>query len=377
MKISNPFVIYGYVSPEYFCDRTEETSSVISALQNGRNLTLMSPRRMGKTGLIRNAFHHIAEQNTDVMCFYMDIYATNTLADFVKVFGETVLGKLDSVGQKTIGVLTNVLTHCRITYTNDVLLGGGKVTLKFDKDDAPATLAQIFAYLGQAERECFIAIDEFQQIEEYPEENVEALLRTYVQQYPMLHFIFSGSKSHMMSAMFDSPKRPFYRSTEKVHLNVIPEKAYYDFAARHLATNMTVLPEEIFHDIYQLFCGHTWYMQYMLNKLYELSPAVVDKEAVEQCLRKIVESNTEDYQRLLRILTSNQQQLLRAIASEGTVSAINSSAFINKYSLKGSSSVNKALAFLIDNEFVYRYEHGYEVYDRFMALWLVSRGQTP
>lgn len=370
MNISNPFVIYGYVSPEYFCDRTEETSSVISALQNGRNLTLMSPRRMGKTGLIHNAFHHITEQNPDAMCFYMDIYATAALADFVKVFGETVLGKLDSVGQKTKGVLSSVLTHCRITYSNDVLLGGGKVTLKFDKDDAPATLAQIFAYLGQSGKECFIAIDEFQQIAEYPEENVEALLRTYVQQYPMLHFIFSGSKSHMMSTMFDSPRRPFYRSTEKVHLGVIPEEAYCEFAARHLSKTMAVLPKDVFHDIYQQFGGHTWYMQYVLNKLYELSPAVVDKDAVTHCVRSIVESNIEDYQRLFRLLTSNQQQLLSAIACEGTVSAINASAFINKYGLKGSSSVNKALAFLLDNEFVYQYNDGYEVYDRFMALWL-------
>lgn len=370
MKISNPFVVYGYVSPEYFCDRETETRTVVSALRNARNLTLMSPRRMGKTGLIRNAFYRIEEENPDALCFYMDIYATKSLADFVKMFGETVLGKLDGVGQKTMGMLTDVLTHCKITYTNDLLLGGGKVTLSFDKDDAPATLAQIFAYLGQSEQECFIAIDEFQQIGEYPEDNVEALLRTYVQQFPLLHFVFSGSKSHMMSAMFDSPKRPFYRSTEKVHLGVIPEAAYYEFASRHLAKTMTVLPEESFHIIYEQFCGHTWYMQYVLNKLYELSPAIVDSEAIAHCIRSIVESNNEDYQRLFRFLTTNQQQLLMAIASEGTVPAINSSAFINKYSLKGSSSINKALAFLLDNEFVYRYEAGYEVYDRFMNLWL-------
>ena len=70
------------------------------------------------------------------------------------------------------------------------------------------------------------------------------------------------------------------------------------------------------------------------------------------------------------MLTYNQQQLLRAIAHEGTVSSINASAFINKYNLKGTSSVNKALAYLIDNEFVYRYEEGYQVYDRFMNIWL-------
>lgn len=370
MNINNPFVIYGYVSPEYFCDRKEETESIISALRNGRNITLMSPRRIGKTGLIRNAFHHITERYPDAICFYMDIYATESLADFVKIFGETVLGKLDSVAQKTVSALTNILSHCKISYSNDILMGNNKITLQFEKEDATVTLAEIFAYLGQSEKECFIAIDEFQQIMDYKETNIEALLRTYVQQYPLLHFIFSGSKNHMMSVMFDSPRRPFYRSTEKVPLHVIPEEPYYEFASKHLNSTMTVLPKEAFHFIYENFGGHTWYMQYVLNKLYEKSPAVVDSDIIRQCIAEIVRSNTEDYQRLYRLLTSNQQQLLRAIASEGSVSAINSSSFIKKYTLKGSSSVNKALAYLMENEFVYRYEEGYQVYDRFMTLWL-------
>lgn len=226
MRIYNPFVVYGYISPEYFCDREYETESMITALLNARNITLMSPRRMGKTGLIHNTFHHITDRYPEATCFYIDIYATESLADFVKLFGETVLGKLGNIAQKTIGTLTNILTHCKISYSNDIVLGGRKITLQFEKEDATATLNDIFTYLGQSDRECFIAIDEFQQIQEYPEQNIEALLRTYVQQYPLLHFIFSGSKSHMMSAMFYSPKRPFYRSSEKVPLHVIPEKSY-------------------------------------------------------------------------------------------------------------------------------------------------------
>lgn len=370
MMLNNPFVIYGYVSSDYFCGREEETEELISALRNGRNITLMSPRRMGKTGLIYNAFQRIGERYPDAKCFYMDIYATQSMADFVKVFGETVLGKLDNVIDKTAGVLTSVLTYCKISYSNDYLSGGGKVTLQFEKDDADVTLSEIFAYLGKTEHECFIAIDEFQQIAEYEDNNMEALLRTYVQRYPQLHFVFSGSKSHMMSSMFDSPRRPFYRSTEKLPLAVIPEDTYYAFASQKLSQTMTVMSEDVFHKIYDMFCGHTWYIQYVLNKIYEKSPAVVDDEIIGKCVCEIVNRNTEDYQKLYRLLTSNQQQLLMAIAKEGNVPAINASAFISKYRLKGTSSVNKALANLIENEFVYQYEEGYQVYDRFMTLWL-------
>lgn len=109
-KIVNPFIVYGYVSPEYFCDRKEETSKLISALRNGRNVTLMSPRRMGKTGLIHNAFHHIEEEYPDAACFYMDIFSTSSLKDFVMLFGKTVIGKVDTIPQKAMSAVNTFLT---------------------------------------------------------------------------------------------------------------------------------------------------------------------------------------------------------------------------------------------------------------------------
>ena len=86
-KIDNPFVMYGYVGPEYFCDRKDETQTLIESLLNGGNVTLMSQRRMGKTGLILNAFHQLKEQHPEVACFYVDIFATRSLSDFVAKIG--------------------------------------------------------------------------------------------------------------------------------------------------------------------------------------------------------------------------------------------------------------------------------------------------
>ena len=79
----NPFVLTGYVSHDYFCDREQETQKLISALQNGRNITLISPRRMGKTGLIRHVFHHM-EANKSAKCYYVDLYKTDSLVSLVE-----------------------------------------------------------------------------------------------------------------------------------------------------------------------------------------------------------------------------------------------------------------------------------------------------
>lgn len=111
-------------------------------------------------------------------------------------------------------------------------------------------------------------------------------------------------------------------------------------------------------------------MQYMLNRLYEQPQALIDEVLVEDCLQHIIFSEIDSYQLLYGMLTENQATLLRAIAREKVVPAINSVTFIKKYRLKGSSSINAALRFLMNKEYVFKSEEGYRVYDRFMELWL-------
>lgn len=369
-RIANPFLVYGYISPEYFCDREEETQKLISALKNGRHITLMSPRRMGKTGLIKNAFYHIQQQETEAACFYMDIFSTSCLNDFIILFGQTVIGKLDTPSQKALTTLTGFFKSCRLIYSNDPLNGTPQVTLDFQPAQAQATLKEIFDYLEHSGKECYIAIDEFQQITEYPEKGVEGLLRSFIQFLPHVHFIFSGSKQHIMNDIFSSAKRPFYRSTEKMALQPIPAENYLSFAQSWMKKGGKQLDKFLFMQIYERFEGHTWYMQYMLNRLYEQSNSSIEEKTIDVCLADIIQSEIDSYQQLYGMLTENQSTLLRAIAREKIVTGINSSVFIGKYKLKGSSSVNTALKVLIDKEYVYKSDKGYQVYDRFMELWL-------
>lgn len=369
-KISNPFLIYGYENPDYFCDRVTETAALISALRNGRNVTLMSPRRMGKTGLIMNSFYQIRQQDENARCFYLDVFSTKNIPDFVSLFGKTVIGQLDSSIQKISATFVEIFRSCKLVFTADPISGMPQVSLNFHPQEAENTLREIFDYLQRSGKECFIAIDEFQQVAEYPEKGFEALLRSYIQFCPNVHFVFSGSKQHLMSQIFDDPSRPFYRSTEKMQLHPLDQNVYYAFAQKHLNAKNILLTTESFAEIYSQLSGHTWYIQYLLNKIYEIAPAVVDQQAIQEGLRSILLSETDMYQRLYDGLTRNQAQLLVAIAKEVNVASINGNAFVKKYNLKGTSSINKALKHLIDKEFVFKDQNGYSVYDRYMALWL-------
>lgn len=145
MKPNNPFLISGYYSPEFFCDREQETVTILDALHNGRNVTLIAPRRMGKTGLIRHAFYRLKEKQPDIVTFYMDIYSTQSLGDFVRLFAGTVLGQLDSVPQKALSRISQFIRSCRPVFTFDELTGVPKVTIDVAPAEEENTLKEIFS----------------------------------------------------------------------------------------------------------------------------------------------------------------------------------------------------------------------------------------
>ncbi len=373
MKPNNPFLISGYYSPEFFCDREQETRTILDALHNGRNVTLTAPRRMGKTGLIRQVFYRLKEQQPDIVTFYLDIYSTQSLGDFVRLFAGTVLGQLDSAPQKALSRISRFVRSCRPVFTFDELTGVPKVTIDVAPAEEENTLKEIFEYLGSSDKRCYVAIDEFQQIAEYQETGVEALLRSHIQFLPNVNFIFAGSRQHLMQEMFTSSKRPFYQSTQLLTIGAIQQDEYAGFATGHFAAHGVKLPQEVFNTIYEKYEGHTWYVQCLLNRLYGYDRDV-DMELVSYATEQILAEYSYIYADLLKAYSSGQVRLLKAIAKEGCVKEVLAGDFISTYGLRAASSVSAAMKKLLENELVYQTADGYIIYDRFMGEWLRRQG---
>lgn len=370
----NPFLVAGYFSPEYFCDRETETAKIISALDNDRNISLMSPRRLGKTGLIHHVFYNIMKTDTNVACIYFDIFSTQNLNDFVRIFAESVLGKIDEGIEKTMKQFVAYFKSFRPVLTYDSLTGTPEVSVKIDPENVNSSLQEVFAYLKQSNKRCYIAIDEFQQVANYPENGTEALLRSYIQFLPNVKFIFSGSRLHLMNEIFLSAKRPFYQSTQILSLGTVVPDVYFLFAGKHFQENGFKISRECFDYIYAMFEGHTWYIQMILNRLYEYREDIISNDLVNYSIRELLEENAYSYQELLNAYSAVQVNLLRAVAKEKIVPQINSGDFISGYRLKNASSVSRSLSKLIENELIYKTEKGYVVYDRFLSIWLEKEG---
>ena len=366
MKLDNPFLTRGYAGPEYFCNRVAETQQLVSAISNGRDVTLVAPRRYGKTGLVHNAFRVLEKDHVTV---YLDIFAIEDLASFVQAFSSAVVGKLDSATERVGRKLISFFKSCRPTMTPQED-GSFEFSFNLAPSQAKATLRDTFDYIASRKRKVAIAIDEFQQIREFPEKGVEALLRSYIQFVPNAHFIFAGSKKHMMDAMFVSPKGPFYQSTQLMALGPIEAGKYEDFAARFFRGDRRDFEPKAFRHLYNRFDGITWYIQAVLNRIWAHGGGLDSAKRVDAAVEELVSEAEPFYFDLLRSQTSAEQSILKAVGREGTVESISAGDFIRRNTLPAASTVRSAAAKLKERDLLYRTDSGYVVYDRFFGTWL-------
>lgn len=368
--LKNPFVVYGYKGPEYFCDRMQETQKMISALENERNITLVSPRRMGKTGLIHHVFHTLGEQEPEVRCFYMDLLQTKNLEQMVQLFALNIIGQLDSPTQNVLRRISDVFSAWRPVLEFDPVSGYPSVSLDIRPHEGERTLKQIFEYMRLSDKRCYVAIDEFQQILNYENSNVEAMLRSYIQFLPNVYFIFAGSRQHVLEQMFTSVNRPFFQGAQLMTLRNIPEPTYYSFAQAFYEKQGRTLTEDVFSYIYNKVDGITWYIQALLNRMYENRDEEMGVALADAVLKDIVEEQSGVFSSYYQPLTVIQGQLIKAVAKEHLVKSPYAVDFLQRYGLGAPSSVRTALQSLIDKELIYPSPEGYVVYDRFFGEWL-------
>ena len=369
-NLNNPFVTYGYKGAKYFCDRQRETEKVMSGLENERNITLIAPRRIGKTGLIHHVFAQIQEQHPEVKCFYIDIFATKNLTQLVQLLAHQVIGKLDSPTHAALRKVSDFFASFRPTMTFDANSGLPTFSLDIAENEQEQTLQRIFEYMKNSGRRCYVALDEFQQITEYPESGTEALLRSYIQFLPNVYFIFAGSQQHMMTDMFLSAKRPFYQSSQIVTLDEIDENEYYNFSSNFFREIDAEFPVEVFHYLYDKLEGQTWYLQATLNRVYATKPKAIALQDIDDAIDQLINEQATAFENYYSSLTDNQCDLLLAIAREGKVASPMANSFLKKHRLKAASSVKTALTALTERQLVYLYRGNYIVYDRFFAMWL-------
>lgn len=370
-KVGNPFVTTGYAGAEYFCDREKETEDIIRFLTNGNNVALISPRRYGKSDLLRHCFAQ-RDISDNYYTFIVDIYSTKSVAEMVGKLGSAILETLKPKGKKVWERFLAVLSSVRSGISFDIN-GQPSWTMSVGDIHSPtATLDEIFNYLQHADRPCLVVIDEFQQITKYGDPNIEAEIRTHVQYCSNAHFVFSGSRRQLMGSIFTSPARPFYQSVTLYHLNCIPQKKYTEFCVSHFMKRGKTLNEDVVECLYEQFDGVTYYMQRVMNELFSKTKTgdVCVKDDVAGAVDEIIAISSTIYEDLMYQLPEKQSRVLIAVAKDGSATNVTGGSFTKRHGLTSPNSVKSAIPVLEDKGLLTHDKGIYKVYDLFFSIWL-------
>ena len=371
-KTANPFIVAGRIAPEYFCDRVAESARLVKVVTNGNNLVIISPRRMGKTGLIQFCYDK-PEIEKEYYTFFIDILHTSSLREFTYLLGKEIYETLIPRSRKMARLFMQAMKSISGKFGFDPASGLPTFNLELGDIERPEyTLDEIFRYLDNADRRCIVAIDEFQQIAKYPEQNVEALLRTYIQRQANCNFIFAGSERHMMQEMFSSAARPFYNSADMMELKAIPKEIYVAFVTGHFKKCQRRIEPGDVEKVYDLFKGHTYYIQKAFNEAFADTPA--GSECTTDTLQRAIEAMVVSHDTIFREILSNvpekQKALLYAIAREGEAERITSADFIRRHSLTSASSVQSAMKKLLEKDMITETGKVFSVTDKLFGMWI-------
>lgn len=371
-KIKNPFIVTGKIEPEYFCDRVNESNRLIKSVSNGNNLVVISPRRMGKTGLIQFCYDK-PEIAKEYYTFFIDILHTSSLREFTYLLGRTIYDALLPRSRKMASLFIQTIKSISGKFGFDPITNMPTFNLELGDIERPEyTLEEIFHYLAKADKPCIIAIDEFQQIAKYPEKNIEALLRTHIQKLSNSNFIFAGSERHLMQEMFTSSARPFYHSSDILELKAIPSEIYVPFVVKHFEKRNKKISVENVDWVYTLFKGHTYYIQRTFNEAFAdtVEDEECSKEIITSAIDNMINANDTIFREILSNIPEKQKPLLYAIARDGEADRITSSEFIKKHSLASASSVQSAAKKLLERDIITQLNKKYSVTDKLFAMWI-------
>ncbi len=371
--MKNPFPITGYHGPEYFCDRKDELKQFRDAVFAGRHTTVLALRRMGKTALLKHFFQSLSSRQFHLV--YADLMPTMSLKDLnnellsalVRAFPEKT-----TMGRK----IWQWVKSLRPTLTFDPYTGLPTISVSIEQlEENFRTIADLLKLMDESGKKTVIALDEFQQITQYPERQTEAWLRAQIQQLNNTVFIFSGSQQTILQEMFLSAKRPFYASSQLLALSYIANDAYVLFIQQHFATGKKEIGEREIEILLTWCRGHTYYVQTLCNRLYGRSEQAISESIIRQEMHQLLREQEPLYFTYRDLMTGPQWNLLRSIAKEDKLYAPTASAFIRKHRLGGAATIKRSLATLLGNEMVFQAtdvngKRYYQVYDVFLSRWL-------
>ncbi len=366
---NNPFVLNGYQGKKYFCDRETDLQVLLNHVENDRNVVLFAWRRMGKSALMHRFFEEL-EDGVQYETIYVDFLATHKVEEAINAIAIAIYEKFGKTKSGLSATLQRLFSLLGVTFGLDPFTGAPEISIGLRNPGMNEySLQALGKFLRDRKRRVLVTIDEFQQVSQYEEGNAEAMMRTWIQHFPDIRFIFSGSHRTMMIEMFAEKNRPFYQSAQLMALDPIPQEAYIPFIQKHFEAKGKTISSELINKIYAWARGQTYAVQLVCNHLFAQYSQVKEDDFIT-VVSDILGQHQSIFGSFAKMLTRSQWNLFKSIAKEEPLYSPLSKDFIGKHGLGASSTVSTALKALQKLELVVEDEGAYLVHDVLLARWM-------
>ena len=364
--------IYGVsVSGNNFTDREKETRRLKVNFENGLNVILISPRRMGKTSLVKKVQQEVDRKIVHTV--YVDIYDCRSEYDFYNKFAVALLKQTSSKMEIAIENIKRFLVRLtpKISFspdpTTDYSISLG-ITPKEYKPEEILNLPEILAqHIG---KHIVICIDEFQQVGDWPDTlDVQKRMRGAWQHQKHVSYCLFGSRQHMMTNLFQNKRMPLYQFGELNYLQPIPTADWTPFIQRKFKEKGLSIDAQYVTRICEIVQNQSSYVQQLAwNVMLNTEKEVTDAE-FEQGVEDLMIQCTPLFLEQTRALTSFQMNFLRAIIA-GQHSGFASQEILEKFQLGTKSNVSRMQKTLIEKDFIDLRQDGLYILDPVLQLWL-------
>lgn len=369
--MKSPFQYGTLVDKENFVNRVEERKQLKELLGSGINVMLISPRRWGKSSLVKVAMDELVQENKDIRVCYIDAFSIKTEAEFYQTFAKEVIATSASTLEKRLEDIKHFLKGISpsITLKSDST-DSMSFDLKFDLADR-----DIMEVLELPEKiavakglRIVVCIDEFQQLAQLSGyKDMEGKMRSVWQKQHSVSYCFYGSKRHMMLDIFNNSSNPFYRFGQVLFLQKIKKEEWIPFIVNSFRKTGKSISEEQADKLCEIVKCHSWYLQQLCYFVWSGTSDTVTDETIEVRTQQLIDTNMPMFMNDTENLTSAQTNMLRAVA-DGEY-RFNSQPVVRKYELGNAQTITRNKRMLSEKDFIEKEGNRYVFSDPIFELW--------
>ncbi|MCK5856446.1 MAG: AAA family ATPase [Bacteroidales bacterium] len=373
--MKNPF-IFGHLSePKGFVNRGDDILRLRQNIENKINTILISPRRWGKSSLVKVLETKSGLPKNYVFC-YLDMFNTNNEEDFYNQYSNAIL---KSASSKFEDMMTNVKHFLSSLKPNFSFESEGSGKLSFDiTSETPESSFLDVLNLGEhiaqkKKKHLVVCIDEFQNLSRFLDPLLfQQRLRASWQHHQHVTYILYGSKRSMLSSIFESQSMPFYKFGDVFYLQKIDTKHWLPFIQTSFRKTKKKIAKKFAVQLIDLMESHTYYVQQFAHILWNNTTEEVDVQIFKKSVSDIIGRNSLMFENIYEGLSIYQARVLRMLVEDGGAK-YTGSAMIKKHSLVSSANVIQALRALENKEVIDRFEGAPMFVDPVLRMWIIER----